>query len=120
MRCMILVKAREDVGPPPPSLLAAMGSGIAELMQSGVMVQTGALLPSSAAARVRLTGDSVAVTDGPFTEATELVGGYSVVQVQTLSEAVELARRLIEIHRDHWPEWQGEAEVRPLAEPPAS
>jgi hypothetical protein len=117
MRYMIMVKAREDVGAPPPQLLEAMARGMAELMQSGVMVEAGALLPSAAGARVRLAGDRVAVTDGPFTEATELVGGYSIVQVDRHEEAVALGRRLIEIHQEFWPGWRGEAEVRRLAEP---
>ena len=116
MRYMIMVKAREDVGAPPPRLLEAMGRDMAELLQSGVMVEAGGLLPSVAGARVRLTGDRVAVTDGPFTEATELVGGYSIMQVDSHDEAVALGRRVIEIHQQFWPGWQGEAEVRRLAD----
>ena len=116
VRHMILLKAAEDVGAPPPQLLEAMGAGIAQLMQDGVMLQSGALLPSTAGARVRLSGDRVSVTDGPFTEATELVGGYAIVEVQSQGQAVELATRLVEIHKDHWPGWQGEAEVRQLVE----
>jgi hypothetical protein len=117
MQYMILLKAREDMGTPPPALLAAMGKGIGELMQSGTMVAAGALLPSESAARVRLTGDRVQITDGPFTEGTELIGGYSIVQVETHQEAVDLGARLVEIHRDYWPGWQGEAEVRRLSDP---
>jgi hypothetical protein len=98
-------------------VLEAMSVGIGEMMRSGVMLDAGALLPSVAGTRVRLIGDRVAVTDGPFTEATELVGGYSVVDVASREQAVELATRLIEIHRAHWPGWHGEAEVRQLLEP---
>lgn len=117
MQYMILLKAREDVGAPPPELMTAMGTGIAELMQSGTMLATGALLPSQAGARVRLSGDRVDVTDGPFTEATELIGGYAIVQVDDRQQAVDLGARLIGIHKDHWPGWQGEAEVRQMSNP---
>jgi hypothetical protein len=116
MQYMILLKAREDVGAPPPELMAAMGSGIGELMRSGTMLATGTLRPSSAAARVRLRGDRVDVTDGPFTEATEVVGGYAIVRVDDHREAVDLGTRLIELHKEHWPGWEGEAEVRQMAE----
>lgn len=118
MRCMILLAAAEDVGAPPPQLLEAMGAGMGELMQAGVMLQSGALLPSAAGARVRLSGDRVTVTDGPFTEATELVGGYAIVEVQSQDQAVGLATRLVEIHKNHWPGWQGAAEIRPLVDSP--
>jgi hypothetical protein len=114
---MILLKAREDVGAPPPELMAAMGTGIGELMQSGTMLTAGTLRPSRAGARVRLKCDRVDVTDGPFTEATELVGGYAIVQVDDHQQAVDLGTRLIEIHKEHWPGWQGEAEVRQLSDP---
>ena len=117
MRYMIMIKAREDVGSPPPQLIEVMGRDMAELMRSGVMVEAGGLQPSAAGARVRLAGDRLAVSDGPFTEATELVGGYSVVQVDSHEDAVALGRRLVQIHQQFWPEWQGEAEVRRLMEP---
>jgi hypothetical protein len=114
---MILLKAREDLGPPPPALTAAMTAGIGDLMQSGTMVAAGGLLPSQDGSRVRLSGQRVEVTDGPFTEATELVGGYAVVDVRDQQEAVDLGTRLIEIHQHHWPGWHCEAEIRRLSGP---
>ena len=63
------------------------------------------------------------MTDGPFTESKEIVGGYALVDAKTREEALDLARKFMDIHRIHWPEFEGECEVRPLeaeAQPPAS
>jgi hypothetical protein len=73
------------------------------------------------ASRVRLAGGKITVTDGPFSEAKEVVGGYSVIEAPTHADAVELATRFMELHRAHWPEFEGESEVRPfeeMGEPP--
>ena len=117
MHFMILIKMAEDVGAPPPALMEAMGKGMGELMASGTMLEAGGLLPSATGARVRLSQGRVSVTDGPFTEAKELVGGFSIVQVASREEAVELGREVIQMHKDHWPGWEGEAEVRQIADP---
>lgn len=117
MRYMYLLKASEDVGPPPPELFEAMGQGIEDMTRSGVMLDAGGLLPSAAGATVRLAAGEISVTDGPFTEAKELVGGYSILQVRSREEAVEMGRRLIQTHKDHWPGWEGGVEIRQLADP---
>ena len=54
------------------------------------------------------------VTDGPFTEAKEVVGGYALVDVKSNDEARTVARQFMELHRVHWPAFEGECEVRPL------
>ena len=54
------------------------------------------------------------VVDGPFTEAKEVVGGFAMVEVKSMAEAREVARQFMEIHLKHWPEFEGECEVRPL------
>ena len=56
-------------------------------------------------------------TDGPYAEAKEVVGGYSIIEARSREEAVEGARRVIEIHRDYWPGWEGSVEVRPIFGP---
>lgn len=115
MRFMVMLNMPEDAGPPPPELPAAMGAEMESLFKSGVMVDAGGLLPSAAGgARVRLANGTVTVTDGPFTEATELIGGYSIVQVASRDEALALATRLIEIHKEYWPGWEGTAEMRQM------
>jgi hypothetical protein len=64
--------------------------------------------------RVRSRGGKLHVTDGPFTEAREIVGGYALVEVKSRQEALDVARQFMELHRVHWPSFDGECEVRPL------
>ena len=54
------------------------------------------------------------MTDGPFTEAKEVVGGYAIVEVKSRDDALKIARDFMELHRVHWPTFEGESEVRPL------
>jgi hypothetical protein len=63
-----------------------------------------------------LVDGTIKAVDGPFTEANELIGGYAVLEVQSKAEAVELAMRLMQIHKDHWPGWEGSCEVRQLGD----
>jgi hypothetical protein len=64
--------------------------------------------------RVRSSGGKLKVTDGPFTEAKEIVVGYAMIEVGSKEQARELAHQFMELHRVHWPEFEGECEVRPL------
>ena len=68
------------------------------------------LQPLSKATRVRLANGKINVTDGPFSEAKEVVGGYSLIEAGSHAEAVALATRFMELHRIHWPEFEGEAD----------
>ena len=54
------------------------------------------------------------VTDGPFAESKELVGGYAVYELPTKAEALEWATRFANLHTEHWPEWEGDIELRPI------
>ena len=117
MRFITMVKAAEDVGPPPPELMKAMEKATAEGIEAGTLLDTGGLAPSALGARVRLSGGKVRVIDGPFTEAKELVGGYAIIQARSKEEAVEAATRIIQLHKEHWPSWEGEIEVRQLFGP---
>ena len=60
----------------------------------------------------------IRVTDGPFTEAKEVVGGYAMCETATREKAIALATKFMELHRIHWPEFEGTAEVRPLEDDP--
>jgi hypothetical protein len=72
------------------------------------------LQPLTKATRVRLAGGKVTVTDRPFSEAKEVVGGYTLCEFKTHDEAVVLVRAFIDLHRIHWPEFEGESELRQL------
>jgi hypothetical protein len=112
MRYLMMVKGPENAGPPPQGLIDAIAKLGEEGFKSGVLVETGGLGPSSLGARVRVSGGKISVTDGPFSEAKELVGGYAVYELKSKDEAIEYARRFMEVHAEHWPEWEGETELR--------
>ena len=118
MRFLSMVKSSESLrqGPPPAALMEAVGKLAEDAAKAGVMVEMGGLLPSAMGARVRLSGGKVSVIDGPFAEAKEVVGGYAIFSVDTKEEAIEWARRLMALHQQHMPEWEGECEIRQLAE----
>ena len=98
----------------PSGLYEAMGEFVTENLKSGVLIDTAGLLPTSEGTRVRLTGGKIKVTDGPFTEAKEIVGGYALVEARSKKEVIDLATKFMDIHRVHWPEFEGACEVRPL------
>jgi hypothetical protein len=101
----------EDI---PQGLLDAMGKLVEEGFQSGVLKDTGGLKESAQGFRIRSRGGKLHATDGPFTESKEIIGGYAVVEVKSKEEAREFARRFMELHRVHWPEFDGECEARPM------
>ncbi len=84
-------------------------------MKAGVLVEQGGLLPSSTGARIRLSKDGdITLQDGPFTESKEVVGGFAVYEVPTREEAMKWVRRFVELHKKHWPGWEGTCEVRQM------
>jgi hypothetical protein len=102
---------------PPPALMEAMGEFVQRSLRDGTLVDTGGLLPSKDGLRVRLAGGKISVTDGPFTESKEIIGGWAILNTKTREEAVRIATEFMELHRKHWPEFEGESEVRPMFEP---
>ena len=118
MRFMMIVKANagSEAGlPPDPALMEAVGKLSQEAFEKGIMVDSGGLAPTSKGARVRVSGGKVTVTDGPFAEAKELVGGYAIMDLPSREEAIEHGRRFMELHRDVLgPDYEGELEIRQL------
>jgi len=117
MRFMMIVKHAEKQGPPPKQLMDAIAKLAEEEAKAGTMLGSGGLGPTALGARVRVSGGKVTVTDGPFTEAKEIVGGYAQFELKSKQEAVEGAVRFMELHKKHWPGWEGETEVRQMFEP---
>ena len=103
--------------PPPPALMEAMGEFVEKSLKDGTLVDTGGLLPSKEGLRVRLAGGKISVTDGPFSESKEVIGGWAILQTESKAEAVRIATEFMELHRVHWPEFEGESEVRPMFDP---
>ena len=96
MRFMVLVKANDDSEAgimPSEQLLAEMQKYNEELVKAGVMLAGEGLHPSSAGARVHFSGDKRTVTDGPFTEAKELIAGFWLFDVKSKEEAIEWVKR---------------------------
>lgn len=111
MRFLCLYKPNKPEGAPPTQdQMAAMGKLIAEDMKSGVLLATEGCLPSAKGARVRMTNGNFQVTDGPFTEAKELVGGFALIRAKSKEEAVEHVKRFLKVAGD------GETEIRQVYE----
>ena len=123
MRFMMLVKRTEKPVPgdrpeaPPPKLVEVLTKQSEEAVKSGAMGANGALSPMAVSSRVRLSGGKITVIDGPFTEAKEIVAGFAIIEYRSQEEAVEGARQFMELHRQFWPGWEGETEVRQIFSP---
>ena len=118
MRYMMFIKHTQDYGnvKAPAGLYEAMGQFIADAAKKGQFVGGAGLQPTAAGHRVTLKKGRITVTDGPFTESKEIVGGYALIDAKSREEALELARRFMELHQTHWTTFEGECEVRPLEE----
>ena len=119
MRYMMIVKGDENFaasGPPPMELMEAIGKLGEEAAKAGKMVSMGGLQPTSKGASVRLKGGKLITTDGPFTEAKEVIGGFTIMELASKEEAIEEARKFMELHRKLWPAWDGECEIRLMYE----
>lgn len=115
-RYLMLIRHLEDYrnASIPQALLDEMGDFVNEKLKSGALIDTAGLQPSSKAATVRLSRGKVNVTDGPFTEAKEIIGGYALINASSRKEAIDLATAFVEIHRRTWPEFECTCEVRPI------
>jgi hypothetical protein len=100
------------------ALMAAIAKLGEEATRAGALVETGGLHPSVMGARVRLSAGKLVVTDGPFAETKELIGGYAVYDVTSKQEAIEWTSRFMQLHKDHWPGWEGESEIRQIFDAP--
>ena len=111
---MVMVKATQDSEAgvmPSEKLLADMGNFNEELVKAGVMLAGEGLHPTSRGARIRFSGPSRTVIDGPFTETKELVAGFWLWQVRSMDEAIEWVRRCPNPHAEDC-----EIEIRPVFE----
>jgi hypothetical protein len=106
----LLTTISQPEGPPPGELMAAIAQLGEQATQAGVLLDTAGLAPSAAGARIAVTHGEISVSDGPFTEAKELVS-YAIYQVASKEEAIEWARRFVDAHVEHWPGWEGEVQV---------
>ena len=121
MRFMMMIKAdpNYEAGiPPSPELIAAIGKHTEEMIKAGVVLQTGGLLPSAMGARVKVAGGKLTVTDGPFVELKELIGGFAIVEAKSKEAAIELGSEFMKLHGDVLgPSYEGECEIRQMFDP---
>ena len=116
MRFMIIVKAtgesEKEGALPDPKLFAEMGKFNEELIKAGIVLAMDGLHPSAKGARVKFSGNSRTVIDGPFTESKELIAGFWVWQVKSLEEAIEWVKRCPNPHAT-----DSDIEIRQVFEP---
>ena len=105
--CYTLGTETDAIPAPSPDMMAEMGDFVAEAMASGKLIATGGVAPIAQAFRVRYDAGEFTVTDGPFSEAKELVGGWALIDVPTRAEAEEMAKRFLRIAGG------GESTIRP-------
>ena len=114
MRFLSIYKAVERNTPPTQEEMAAMSKLVEEGMKAGWLLSTEGCLPSALGARVRRSDAKVTVTDGPFTESKEVVGGFAILKANSKAEAIELAKSFLASVG------QGECELRQLYDHPAA
>ena len=121
MRYIMIVKADKNYeagAAPDPRLMAAIGEHAESMARAGVLLGTGGLRPTAHGARVSASGGKLSVTDGPFAESKELIGGYAILQAGSKVEAIELGKVFMKIHVDVLgPSYQGELEIRQMSDP---
>ena len=113
MRFLSIYKHAETNVPPSPEMMATMGALIVRSLAAGELVATEGCLPSALGARVRRDNGRVTVTDGPFTEAKELIAGFAILNADSKAHAIEIAKQFLEVVGG------GECELRQIFESPA-
>ena len=109
---MVTTTNPDKAGPPPPALFQAineLGAVSAGLKDTGGMKDTG---------KVKVQGGQLLV-DGPYTEAKEAIGGYAIYELPTQADVFDDCKKFLELHRKHWPTWEGEVSVLELTNPGA-
>ncbi|HEV2539560.1 MAG TPA: YciI family protein [Frateuria sp.] len=114
MRFLSMIRIQESGRLPSEQLMADMGRLIEQMTREGTLVDTAGLRPTAEGVRVRLQGGRLSRTDGPFAEAKEVIGGYAILQADSMAHAIELTQRFLALHGD---EWDLECEVRQIEGP---
>jgi hypothetical protein len=115
MRFLSMIRINEKAGQvPSEQLMHDMGKLIDEMTREGVLVRTAGLRPTAEGMRVRLRQGQLSTVDGPFIETKEVVGGFAILEAETMQKAIELTKRFLRVHGD---EWDIECEVRQLDGP---
>ena len=115
MRFLSMIRINEQSGQvPSEQLMADMGKLIDEMTREGVLVRTAGLRPTAEGTRVRLRQGQLSTVDGPFVETKEVVGGFAILEAESMQKAIDYTKRFLRVHGD---EWDIECEVRQLDGP---
>ena len=113
MRFLMMVKAEAPSGEPGVRLMAAMGTFVEEQTKAGTLVDTGGVQENESGTSMALAGGKITTTDGPFTEANEVIGGYIIVDVPAKKQALEIAHHFLDVHaKIMGPNYKAETIVR--------
>jgi hypothetical protein len=116
MRFISILRTSEAHGFPPPALHEGMAALGAEAGAAGVLVDTAGLMPIASSTRVSVADGELSVSEGPFDDPNP-IGAYAVYDVADRAEVVEWTRRFMDLHRQTWPGWTGESEIRQVFGP---
>jgi len=112
MRFLSMIRLDEKTAQPPSErLMDEMGKLMEEMLREGTLVRTAGLRPTSEGARVRWNRGQLSMTEGPFTETKEVVGGFAVLEAKSMEDAIELTKRFLRVHGT---EYDLECEIRPF------
>jgi hypothetical protein len=115
MRYMFLVSSAENGAAPPQRMIDEIEKLTEQEIAAGRLLARGGLSPTATgSARIESRRGKLKVTDGPFAETKEVLGGFAIFEFATREEALAAAERFMELHRAHWPDWEGVCEMRPM------
>jgi len=118
LRFLTITKGKENGAMPPPEMIEAVEKLADQATKDGTLVMRGGLYPSAAGgAKVLILKGQLQVLDGPFTEAKEVIGGFAIFEYGSREQALAAAKSFVELSRRHWPEWEGEIEIRQMWSP---
>ncbi len=119
-RFMGFVRMQEGVGAPPQELFEAMDKYIGEQAAAGTFLDGGGLFGTQDAVNFVVRKGQTTRVDGPYAEAKEVVGGWALLQYDTLEDAIAGQQEFAELHARHWPECEMVATLRQISEAPAT
>lgn len=115
MRYMFLTSGAEAGLVPPQAMIDAIEAMTEQEIAAGRMIARGGLMPTAmGSARMESRRGKLKLTDGPFAETKEVLGGFAIFEFATREEALASLQSFMELHREHWPEWEGVCEMRPM------
>lgn len=114
MRFLSMIRIQETGRMPSEQLMADMGRLIEQMSSEGTLIETAGLHPTAQGVRVRLHEGRTTMTDGPFTESKEVIGGFAILNADSMEHAIELTKRFLAVHGD---DWNLECEIRQMEGP---